>query len=105
MQKSKLLLLSSKSEAFPKVILESISTGTPIVVTNVGSCAEIANLTKGEVAPPEEPEELCNAIKKLANNPEKWEKSSVLSRKIALDYSWDNTSKNVINIYQSLIKL
>lgn len=105
MQKSKLLLLSSKSEAFPKVILESISTGTPIVVTNVGSCAEIANLTKGEVAPPEEPEELCNAIKKLANNPEKWKKSSILSRKIALDYSWDNTSKNVINIYQSLIKL
>ena len=39
------------------------------------------------------------------NNPEKWEKSSVLSRKIALDYSWDNTSKNVINVYQSLIKL
>ena len=104
MQKSKLLLLSSKSEAFPKVILESISTGTPIVVTNVGSCAEIANLTSGEVAPPEEPEELCNAIKKLANNPEKWKKSSILSRKIALDYSWDNTSKDVVNVYQSLIK-
>lgn len=105
MQKSKLLLLSSKSEAFPKVILESIATGTPIVVTNVGSCAEIANLTQGGVAPPEQPEELSNAIKKLANDPKKWEASSILSRKIALDYSWENTSKNVINVYQSLIKI
>ena len=34
----------------------------------------------------------------------KWKKSSILSRKIALDYSWDNTSKDVVNVYQSLIK-
>jgi len=103
MQKSKLFLLSSKSEGFPKVILESIATGTPIVVTNIGSCAQIANLTGGEVVPVEDPENLHDALERLANNPEKWEKSSNLSRKIALNYSWDNTSDKVISVYKNLI--
>jgi glycosyltransferase involved in cell wall biosynthesis len=56
--------LSSRSEAFPLVVGEAMACGVPCVVTDVGESSEIVGTT-GLAVPPEDPEALAAAWRKL----------------------------------------
>ena len=97
---SDLFVLPSIHEGFGNVIVESMSVGTPVVVTNSGGPVEILENEKyGLVANIEDPEDLSKKILKKLNNPDKSEKlilkSKLYSKEKISDLYLDNINKNL----------
>jgi glycosyltransferase involved in cell wall biosynthesis len=70
--KSDLGVLSSISEGLPVSLLEYGLAGLPVVVTDVGQCAEVVDFgNAGLVVPPSNPEALAEALLDLIEHPEK----------------------------------
>lgn len=63
------LVLPSRAEAMPMVIIESMSLGTPVIATDVGQIAEVVHDT-GMVVPPDDAEALGSALRRMADSPE-----------------------------------
>ena len=95
------LVMSSVSEGLPKVLIESICTGTPVVVTNVGDCAEVAR-NNGIIVESKNSQQLTEAMSSLVNNQKLWgqyHKNCLLSADL---YSWNSMSKKIDFIYKKL---
>lgn len=61
-----LFVLSSRYEGLPLSLLEALSAGLPVVVTNVGGIAEVVTHgVEGYVVPPGEPDALALGISRL----------------------------------------
>ena len=54
-------ILSSKSEAFPNVVVEAMACKTPCIATNVGDCSFIIGKT-GWLVPPQDPIKLAKVV-------------------------------------------
>ena len=68
---AQLFVLSSRSEAFPRSLLEAMRAGLPMVATDVGGVGEgIAPGITGLLVRPGDPEALAAAIGELAASPE-----------------------------------
>lgn len=88
------LVLSSRSEACPMVILEAMATGLPVVATAVGGVPELVT-DNGILVPSEDADALADAMLTLATDHLLWEKLSMAAsnnvrafeaKKIARDY-------------------
>jgi glycosyltransferase involved in cell wall biosynthesis len=59
-------VISSKSEGLPVSLLEYGLAGLPVVVTDVGQCAEVIGHGEyGKLVPPQNPEALANALESI----------------------------------------
>jgi glycosyltransferase involved in cell wall biosynthesis len=56
------LVLSSRFENLPCVLLEALATGTPMIATNVGGVAEIIHKGNGILVPSEDENALLAAM-------------------------------------------
>lgn len=99
---SKLLIMSSVTEGFPKVLLEAMACGTPAVVTNVGSCKYLVQKT-GIAVPPKNPEAMAQAINKILLDKELWEELSGNCASVVKEYDWHNICNKVHQAYKKLI--
>ncbi|WP_236827136.1 MULTISPECIES: glycosyltransferase family 4 protein [unclassified Blastococcus] len=63
------LVLPSRAEAMPMIILESMSLATPVIASDVGQIAEVVDDT-GMVVPPADADALGTAIRRMAGSPE-----------------------------------
>ena len=100
MRESRLFMLSSVSEGFPKVLLEAAASALPAVATDVGSCREVVEKGAGLVVPPGDPVALADALNTLATDAELWEQCSKRGPAIAKEYSWDSTVEVVSQAYE-----
>jgi glycosyltransferase involved in cell wall biosynthesis len=63
---SQVFVLSSRSEAFPRSILEALRAGLPVVASDVGGVSEaIANGVTGLLVPAGNPPDLASALRRL----------------------------------------
>jgi glycosyltransferase involved in cell wall biosynthesis len=71
LQNADAFVMSSVSEGVPVSLLEAMSVGLPVIVTNVGGMPEvISHGGAGIMVPPKNPEVLASAMLQLAHNPE-----------------------------------
>ena len=94
-------VMSSISEGFPKVLIEAISCGTPVVVTDVGECREVA-AGVGLVVPPSDAEALANAMLKMICDRPQWQifaKQCLTNRRV---YDWSTVVGRVRCAYRGL---
>ena len=71
LEQAQLLVLSSRQEAFPNVILEAMSMGLPVAATKVGGIPEmVSHGETGWLAPPGNPAALAAAMSQLLGDPE-----------------------------------
>jgi phosphatidyl-myo-inositol dimannoside synthase len=65
-----LFVLPSRAEGVPKVVVEAMAAGVPVVATDVGAVASLVGSGRGRLVPPARPEALGAAIAALADDHE-----------------------------------
>ena len=95
------LLLPSRSEGTPVVILESLACGVPVICSDVGGCREIVSEGQtGFLIPPGQPCLLIEAIKKVYDGQHL---DTVKGRnEIIQHYDLEIIAKRLFNLYESL---
>ncbi len=98
-----LLVVSSRSEAFPNVLGEAMACGTPCVSTDVGDAAEILGDPKRTV-PRESPGALAAAILEVIGRTDQ-QRAEIGERdriRIARRYSLESVAHRYLNLYRRL---
>lgn len=96
MNKSKIFCLSSKSEGFPKVILEAFACGLPVISTDVGECKNV--IEKGGIISNEDIEDYANHLISYIKN-DNFSEYTKEALNISRNYSWRKVVDIVDNTY------
>jgi len=102
-QNSDVFVLPSLMEGVPRTILEAMACGVPVITTDL---PHLRNIVKGAgfLVPPEDSRRLSEAILTILENPPLGEKMGRYGRiKIELGYSWEDTVKKTLELYESII--
>jgi len=100
---SDILLLPSRQEGLPRVVIEAMSRGLPCVCSDAGGTAE---LVQGDqlLKMPLSADDISNALLKLCQLPEAYNLSSEVNRRNSMDYSSTITKKARLAFYVSSAK-
>lgn len=105
-QKAHVFILPSLYEGMPKVVLEAMACGCPIIVSDIPGCKELVKEGRnGFLVPIMRPDLLVKAILALHKNPNLCISMEKESRKIVEDeYTWDAVARRVEQCYQSILR-
>lgn len=98
LQQSNLLCLPTRSEGFSTTLLEASACGCPAIVTDVGGARElIPSSNYGTIIGSMEPQEIVDAVARLASSRDRMMEQSLACRKLVENkYSWDETATRVV---------
>jgi glycosyltransferase involved in cell wall biosynthesis len=101
-------VLSSLTEAFPNVVAETMLSGTPNVVTDVGDAAMLLGGT-GWTVPTSDPEKLAEAIlqahREWKDKPEQWMARRMSARKqVADNFGFERMAEAYEEVWRSVAK-
>ena len=103
LNKSKLLIHTSKFETFGLVAAEALAMGVPVLTTNRGSLLEIVeNSINGYQSENLIDRNVNNFVKELLNNDEKFNEIMLNCLEKSKDYNWSNTAIEIENLYNNL---
>ncbi len=95
--------IKSKKYTSAMKLFEYLSIGKPIIASNISSNTEILHDKENCLLfDADDPESLVDQIKFLIKNDDLREKLSINSSKLAINYSWEERSKKVINRVENL---
>jgi glycosyltransferase involved in cell wall biosynthesis len=103
MQRSSALVLFSKHENFPCVIIESLCSGLPVVSSNVGGISEAVNDTNGLLVESENITELAHAMNKTMENYGQFDRQEIAC-KAADAYAEERIGKQFIDTYRKILR-
>ena len=105
MKSAKIFVLPSRWEGLPLTILEAMSNRMSIIATKVGGIPEvIENGKEGILVPPEDLEALARAVIKLFEDRKLRVKLGINAyKKVKEKYSIEVYTKNILDLYKSLI--
>ena len=94
------LVVPSRREAFPYVVLEAIAAKRPLIIANVGGIPEIVGTESPLLFPPENVGCLANKMKSFICGPEKFETTlNYLHADIKKDLNIKTMHDNIYNFY------
>ena len=97
-----IFIMPSRHEGFPITLLEAMSSGIPVIASNIGSLKEIISDGKdGILFQTENTEELANSILMLSANEDLRKRISHEALKTAAKYDWKNVSEKYLTLYKS----
>lgn len=93
-----------KTESFGIVNLEAMSSGIPIIASNIGGIPDVVkDHENGLLVPPNDISALANAIIYLLKNKEKRIRMGLDGIQKAKAYSWKNIAKKTEDVYNAVI--
>ena len=100
-----IFVLASISESAPISILEAMTTGLPVVASDVGGVKEmVVDNETGILVPSKDVDALANALLKIIESPDMRERMGKMGRKRVEEfYSFDNMIKKYEKLYISLV--
>lgn len=102
-QNSDVFVLPSLNEGIPRTMLEAMACGIPIVCTELPQLANIVDGC-GLLVPKNNSQALAESISKIMSNRNLAQKFGSNGRaKIVDNYSWEDTVKKTIRLYEELI--
>jgi glycosyltransferase involved in cell wall biosynthesis len=97
-------VLPSLSEGCPRVILEAMACGLPIIATNVGGIPEIlTDGVNGLLVTPRDEKALANAIKKILNDKDFQKSASIKNREAAKEYSLQIICQRIYSYLKEIV--
>lgn len=95
-----MLILASSREGWANVLLEAMACGTPVVATSIWGTPEVVAAPEaGLLVEQRKADSLAEAIVRLYSDlPDR-----SLTRKYSEKFSWDETTKGLIELYQQII--
>ena len=64
------LVVPSRTEGSPNVVIEAFAAGAPVIATEVGGTVELIGQGRGIGIPPEDPDAIAGAIRRLVERPD-----------------------------------
>lgn len=98
MQAASALVLFSRYENFPCVIIEALCCGLPVITTNVGGIPEAVDESNGILVNSEDVGALTNAISNMMNNYDSYDRKAIAAA-AKTKYSYDVIGKQFLNLY------
>ena len=98
-------VVPSLSEGFGLSAAESLSCGTPVIASNVGSLPEIVkNGYNGLLAEPADPNSIAENVIKVLSDKKLRRRLSANGPKSVKVFDWDNAAEEYMKIYRSVLK-
>lgn len=94
-------IYTSYRESFGIPILEAMACGTPVITSNTSAMPEIAG-NNGILIDPYQPKEIADELLHLEKDETYRNKQIVYGLERVKLFSWENTAKNVLDIYKKL---
>lgn len=100
---SNALVMFSRYENMPCVILESLCCGVPVISSNTGGINEVVNNENGILLEEYSEAALLNAMKEMYKNYEKYN-SSKISHQAITKFSYQTIGKKIAQVYRDVLK-
>jgi glycosyltransferase involved in cell wall biosynthesis len=100
-----LFVLPSRWESLPFAALEALSCGVPVLATDVGGMAEIAQEGEtGALVPPGDPAALAGVLERLANSPQRLGELGRAARAVAAErFGLERMVERTAALYEEVI--
>jgi glycosyltransferase involved in cell wall biosynthesis len=100
----RIMVVPSRMESLPYVVLETAAAGKPLVATRVGGIAEIFGPLAGDLVPPDDPPALAEAIRRILERPD-WAvaSASTLRGRVAASFSLQSMADGVLAGYRDAL--
>lgn len=95
------LVLFSRFENMPCVVLEALCAGLPVVSTNVGGIHEVVDASNGILLPEGDVEALANAMKKIMQQRNNYNSHNI-SESARAKFGYDTIGKEISDIYKKI---
>lgn len=99
------VVVPSRAESFPYIVLESIAAGMPLIATDVGGIPEMTEGVPTTLVPPGDPEALANQMRLFLTDPSPFlERSAALQAIAEQRYSVLGMAEDVVAFYFDVIE-
>jgi alpha-1,3-rhamnosyl/mannosyltransferase len=96
-----MLVLPSHLEGFGLPVLEAMTAGIPVIVSNRGALPEVAG-DAGQIVEPDDPEGFAEAMRRYLDDPACAADAVARGLARARTYSWDASARTLLAAYRSL---
>jgi glycosyltransferase involved in cell wall biosynthesis len=103
MQQSSALLMFSRYENLPCIMLEALCCGLPVVSSNVGGIAGIINSSNGLLVDKDNTGQLAEAMKKMIDDYSTYNRAAIAATAAAA-FSYNVVGKQIKDLYQQVIQ-
>ena len=97
------LVFPSLYEGFGLPLLEAMSTGTPVITSNRGACAEVA-ADGGLLVDPTSVEEIAAAMDAMMSDPALRDRLAERAIAVAKCYDWEQTATAMLDVFAQLLE-
>jgi glycosyltransferase involved in cell wall biosynthesis len=102
MQQASALLMFSRYESLPCIILEALCCGLPIVSSRVGGIAEVIDSSNGLLVDKNSVEQLANAMQEIINTHNNFDRASIAAA-ASVKFSYHAVGENISKLYKQVL--
>jgi glycosyltransferase involved in cell wall biosynthesis len=102
MQQSSALLMFSRYENLPCIILEALCCGLPVISSRVGGIAEVVDSSNGLLVDKNSTAQLADAMEKMIHDYKNYNRASI-AEKASVKFSYNCVGKQISEVYNQLL--
>lgn len=99
-----LLVISSRTEGTPMVLLEAMAAGVPVVTTTVGGIPDVVGEEDAFLAPPQDPRSLAEALDRALEMGDAERRASRAKKRLERDFGAAQWIQTHVDLYRSLVR-
>lgn len=103
MQQASALVLFSRYENFPCVVIEALCCGLPVIAADTGGIKEAVNETNGILVESENEEQLTLALDRMMNEYNQFDKKAI-ANEASRQFSYETIGKQFYGLYNELTR-